>query len=229
MDDEVQYHLPDTSVVDRGPHADDHCLLVLAAQQDGRERHLAWAVGYGINYASDEDVDSAAELQADINRETSIVVVWVNGDRGDPKRVPAATVEVIAMNAAGRPVRIRRQPDRYSDDRNAAADRCSYSSSNSEEDASSSAPSDGRAAEDTKIIDLLSSDDDDDPPFPTHFDEDVAHSMLRKQITHLIDMMFRQQHSSGNEDYVAQLVGRMLRQLRGSGNATSRQKRKSAE
>ena len=137
MDDEAQYHLPDTSVVDRGPHEGEHCLLVLAAQQDGRERHMAWAVDFNMDYASDDDFDTAAELQAKINEEwTNIMVVWVNGDRGDPEEVLTATVEVVARNAASRPVRTRRQPNRYSDERNATYNRRSYSSSDAEEDAS---------------------------------------------------------------------------------------------
>ena len=76
MDDDVNYHLPDTSVVDRVPHEGEHCLLVLAAKQDGRERHMAWAVDFNIDYANGDDSDTAAELQPKINEEwTNIMVV----------------------------------------------------------------------------------------------------------------------------------------------------------
>ena len=212
------------------------CLLVRAAQQDGRERHMAWAVDFNMDDASDDDFDTATEVQAGINEEwTNIMVVWVNGDRRDPEEPPAATAEVVARNVANRLVRARRQPNWYSDARNTTYNRRSHSSSESEEDASDNVPSDGRDAEDNEVIELLSSDDDDDPPFPTRFDEDVAHSQLRKQISHLIDMMFRRQNRSGQgayvamDEYVAQLIGRMYRELRDNGGKKSGQKRKSTD
>ena len=81
-DDEERYHLPDTSRVDRGPYEGDHCLLVRAAQRGGRERHMACAIDFYMDYASDDDdFDTAAELQAKISEQwDDIMVVWVNGD-----------------------------------------------------------------------------------------------------------------------------------------------------
>ena len=86
------------------------------------------------------------------------------------------------------------------------------------------------------MIELLSSDDDDDePPSSTRFDEDIAQSLLRKQISLLIDTMCHEQNRSGlgayvaMDEYVTQLIGRMCRDLRGNGGKTSGQKRKSAD
>ena len=58
---------------------------------------------------------------------------------------------------------------------------------------------------------------------------------MRKQISHLIDMMFRRQNRNGQgayvamDEYVAELIGRMYRELRDNGGKTSGQKRKSAD
>ena len=128
---EERYHLPDTSRVDRGPFEGDHCLVVRAAQRGGRERHMAWVVDFYMDFASDdEDFDTAAELQAEINSEwDEVMVVWMNGDRGLPEEVPAASVEVVARNALRRPMRTRRQPNRYSDGQNAGLPRSIAASS----------------------------------------------------------------------------------------------------
>ena len=56
--------------MDRGPYEGDHCLLVRAAQRGGRERHMAWAIDFYMDYASeDDDFGTAAELQAKISEQ----------------------------------------------------------------------------------------------------------------------------------------------------------------
>ena len=204
-----------------------------------------------MDYASDDDdFDTAAELQAEISEEwDDIMVVWINGDRGDPEEVPAASVEVVARNAARRPVRTRRQPNRYSDGRNAAriavinrrleaeaealiqAEAAALENRGAENNevielfsSDSEDGEDNEDAEDNEVIELLSSDDDDNddgPAFPTYYDDDVAHSQLRKQISQFVGEMSSRQ--------IAQLMGRMYRELRSNGGKTSGQKRKSAE
>ena len=81
-DDEERYCLPDSSRVDRGPFEGDNLLVVRAAQHGSRELHFAWAIDFYMDLASDdEDFNTAAEIQSEINTEwDEITVVWMNGD-----------------------------------------------------------------------------------------------------------------------------------------------------
>ena len=257
-DDEERYRLPDSSRVDRGPFEGDNLLVVRAAQHGSRELHFAWAIDFYMDLASDdEDFDTAAELQSEINTEwDEVMVVWMNGDRGLPEEVPAASVEVVARNALRRPMRTRRQPNRYSDGRNAARVAAINRGIEREVEAldraeAAAAALEDRGAADNEVIELLSSDSED------------AEDNENAESNEVIELLTSDDDDNNDEDdndepafptyydddvaqsqlrklisrfvgemtrrQIAQLMGRMYREPRSNGGKTSGQKRKSAE
>ena len=253
--DEERYALPESSRVDRGPFEGDNLLVVRARQHGGRESHFAWAIDFYMDLASDdEDFDTAAEIQSEINTEwDEITVVWMNGDRGLPEDVPAASVEVVRMNDQRRSMRTRRMPNRYSEGRHAArvANIARRIQREVEAEAAAAAledrgaanndvieilSSDSEDAEDNvsagniEVIELLSSSDDDDN---NDEDDDVEPAfptsydadVAQSQLRKLISRFVGAMTSR----QIAQLMGRMYREPRSNGGKTSGQKRKSAE
>ena len=102
MEEEYNTHLPDHSVVTKGPYSGHDCVLVSAAQLDGGRSSVAWAVDY--EYARDGEVPAAsviAVIANGISEEETIRVVRVTDGPGTPGRVPTETVRVIMVDNNG--------------------------------------------------------------------------------------------------------------------------------
>ena len=202
--DEERYALPASSRVDRGPFEGDNRLVVRAHQHGSREMHFAWAIDFPLDYASDdEDFDTAAEIQSEINTEWGeITVVWMFGDRGLPEDVPAESVEVVRRNEHRRSMRMRRMPNRYSEGRNAARragiDRAIRREREAleREEAAAAAREDGGAAN-NNVIEILSSDEDDADDEEDAVDDESAGSV---EVIELLSSSDDDEDNDGNDD-----------------------------